>query len=62
MGGQVPREYYLSNSAPVPRDDMESMHIIAGAGGKKKLKFKVNAVNSVLRLHYHNSNNVELYI
>ena len=48
-GGEVPLSYYLSNSAPVAKDYMESANIIAGAGGWKKLKFKVDVPNSVLR-------------
>jgi len=45
----VPHEYYLSNSAPQPKDGMETMTVIAGAGGKKKIKFKVDVINSILR-------------
>ena len=32
---------------------MESMSLIAGAGGWKKLKFKIDIENSVLRLTFH---------
>jgi isopentenyl diphosphate isomerase/L-lactate dehydrogenase-like FMN-dependent dehydrogenase len=49
MGGKVPYSYYLSNSAPVVKDYMETMNIIAGAGGCKKLKYKVDVENSILR-------------
>lgn len=49
MGGEVPLSYYMSNSAPVAKDYMESANIIAGAGGWKKLKFKVDVPNSILR-------------
>lgn len=49
MGGEVPQTYYLSNSLPVAKDYMESMTIIAGAGGFKKLKFKIEEPNSILR-------------
>lgn len=51
MGGEVPLSYYMSNSAPVAKDYMESMSIIAGAGGFKKLKFKVDIENSILRFN-----------
>jgi hypothetical protein len=33
MGSEVPYSYYLSNSAPVPKDYMETINIIARAGG-----------------------------
>jgi hypothetical protein len=49
MGGEVPYSYYLSNSAPVPKDYMETINIIAGAGGFKKLKYKIDVANSILR-------------
>lgn len=56
MGGEVPLSYYLSNSAPVPKDYMETINIIAGAGGFKKLKFKIDVKHSILRL------NISLFI
>jgi len=49
MGGEVPREYYMSNNPPVPKEGMETLTLIAGAGGFKRLKFKVDVVGSVLR-------------
>lgn len=47
MGGSVPKSYYLTTSAPVPKKYMDTLNVIAG--GKKKLKFKVDDVNSILR-------------
>ncbi|EFX85396.1 hypothetical protein DAPPUDRAFT_238038 [Daphnia pulex] len=52
MGGEVPYSYYLSNSAPVPKDYMETINIIAGAGGFKKLKYKIDVANSILRWEF----------
>lgn len=49
MGGEVPLTYYMSNSAPVAKDYMETMNLIAGASGFKKLKFKIDVENSILR-------------
>ena len=49
MGGEVPKEYYMCNSLPVPKEGMETLNIIAGAGGFKKLKIKVEVANSILR-------------
>ena len=50
MGGLVNSSYYiLSNNAPVAKDYMESMSVIAGVSGRKKLKFKIDIENSVLR-------------
>jgi hypothetical protein len=49
MGGEVPQTYYLKNSAPVPKDNMETVNIIAGAGGRKKLKLNVTIARFVLR-------------
>lgn len=49
MGAEVPKEYYLRNSAPKPRKGMETAHIIAGSGGKKKLKFKVDTIDTLLK-------------
>nr|CAH0109446.1 unnamed protein product [Daphnia galeata] len=49
IGGQVPYSYYMSNSAPVVKDYMETMNLIAGAGGFKKLKYKIDVAYSVLR-------------
>lgn len=50
MGGEVPIEYYLNKTAPEPKDYMETFNIIAGAGGKKKISFKVDKINSIFRL------------
>jgi hypothetical protein len=49
MGGEVPLTYYLKKNTPVAKDYMETMVIIAGAGGRKKLKFKVDVPCSVMR-------------
>ena len=49
MGGEVPRSYYLSNNLPVPKHYMETANIIAGAGGRKKLKYKIDIPFSVLK-------------
>ena len=49
MGAEVPYSYYLSNSTPVAKDYMETMNLIAGASGFKKLKYKVDVTNSILR-------------
>ncbi|KAI9561274.1 hypothetical protein GHT06_012230 [Daphnia sinensis] len=46
MGGKVPESYYLSNNAPVPKDYMETMNVMAG--GKKKLKFKIDDADSTM--------------
>lgn len=46
MGGKVPESYYLSNNAPVAKDYMETMNVMAG--GKKKLKFKIDAADSTM--------------
>ena len=47
MGGEVPYSYYLSNSPPVAKDYMETLNI--GAGGLKRLKYKIDVANSILR-------------
>ncbi|XP_046460824.1 SEC14-like protein 2 [Daphnia pulex] len=52
MGGEVPQTYYLKNSAPVPKDNMQTVNIIAGAGGRKKLKLNVTIARSVLRWEF----------
>ncbi|XP_046633155.1 SEC14-like protein 2 [Daphnia pulicaria] len=53
MGGEVPQTYYQKNSAPVPKDNMETVNIIAaGAGGRKKLKLNVTIARSVLRWEF----------
>jgi len=51
MGGEVPIEYYLNKTAPEPKDYMETFNIIAGAGGKKKISFKVDKINSIFRFN-----------
>ena len=48
MGGEIPREYYFSNTPPQPQDDMEAMTVMSGS--KSKLEFHVEIVNSSLRL------------
>ena len=45
----MPLSYYMSNSAPVAKDYMDTVNIIAGAGGWKKFKFNVDIPNSILR-------------
>lgn len=49
MGGEVPKSYYLTNSAPVPEAGMESLSVSSGSSGKKQLQFVVTTVNSILR-------------
>lgn len=60
MGGEVPASYYLSNNGPVAKDYMETMTIIAGAGGRKKMKYKVDVASSILKLVVNviNNNNI----
>lgn len=48
MGGEIPEEYYL-NKTPQAKDYMETANIMAGTVGRKKLKFKVEKVNSILK-------------
>lgn len=52
MGAEVPYSYYMSNSAPVAKDYMETLNLIAGVGGWKKLKYKVDVENSILRWEF----------
>nr|CAH0109448.1 unnamed protein product [Daphnia galeata] len=52
MGAEVPYSYYLSNSTPVAKDYMETMNLIAGASGFKKLKYKIDVTNSILRWEF----------
>ena len=47
MGGEIPREYYFSNSLPQPQDEMETMTVMAGS--KSRLKFKVDVIHSSLK-------------
>ena len=47
MGGEVPREYYLKKSVPVPRESMESFNL--SSGSKKKLEFDVVTTGSILK-------------
>lgn len=49
MGGKVPQSYYLSNKTPIPKDYMETLNIIAGASGRKKLKYNVDMASSVIK-------------
>ncbi len=60
MGGEVPATYYLSNNGPVAKDYMETITIIAGAGGRKKMKYKVDVASSILKLVVNviNNNNI----
>ena len=60
MGGEVPSSYYLSNNGPVAKDYMETISI--GAGGRKKMKFKVDVPFSVLRYSLVKINNFFLLI
>lgn len=53
MAGEVPHEHYMTNDSPQAKDYMETATIIAGASGWKKLKFKVDEVNSILRYLKH---------
>lgn len=48
--GPIPVEYYLTRTAPEPKDYMETFNIIAGPGGKKKISLKVENINSIFRL------------
>ncbi|KAK4004691.1 SEC14-like protein 2 [Daphnia magna] len=48
MGGKIPHSYYLCNKPPMAKDYMETVNIMAGAGGRKKLKFKVDIAQSVM--------------
>jgi len=49
----VPREYYLTNNPPVPKEGMETINIIAGVSGFKQFKYKVDVPGSVLKLIYY---------
>lgn len=49
MGGEISRDLYLANHVPVAKEYMESMNILAGVGGKKKLKYEVDIPQSVFR-------------
>lgn len=60
MGGKVPTEYYLNIPAPEPKDYMESLSMMPGA--KKKMKFKVDVVNSILRCVKDPFANKELFL
>ena len=48
MGGPIPVDYYLSKTVE-PKDYYETFSIVAGAGGKKKMKFKVDVPESIFR-------------
>ncbi|KAI9561272.1 hypothetical protein GHT06_012228 [Daphnia sinensis] len=52
MGGEVPYTYYLSNNGPVAKDYMETMSVMAGLSGKKKLKFNVDVPESIVRWEF----------
>ena len=47
MGGSVPDSYFTALIKPTPKSYMTSVTI--PSGGKKKLEFKIIAVNSLLR-------------
>lgn len=51
LGGGIPEEYFL-NKTPEVKDYMETASIMAGTVGRKKLKFKVDKVNSVLKWEF----------
>ncbi|XP_057372737.1 SEC14-like protein 2 [Daphnia carinata] len=48
MGGKVPHSYYLCNKPPMAKDYMETVNIMAGGSGRKKLKFKVDIAGSAI--------------
>ncbi|XP_057372740.1 SEC14-like protein 2 [Daphnia carinata] len=52
MGGEVPHIYYLSNNGPVAKDYMETLNVMAGVGGKKKLKFNADVPESIMRWQF----------
>lgn len=52
MGGEVPQSYYLCNNAPIAKKYMETLHVFAGVGGRKKLKYKIETVPSVMRWEF----------
>ena len=47
MGGQVPTSYYLKKEKLKPRQGMKVVNV--SRKSKKKLKFKVDVINSTLR-------------
>lgn len=49
MGGEIPKSYYLSNSTPIPKDNMQVTNVKASAGGKKKFEYQVDIVQSTIR-------------
>lgn len=51
MAGKIPHSYYLNNNAPIAKDYMETMSIMAGAVGRKKLKYKIDIPQSVIRYY-----------
>ena len=46
-GGEVPKSYYMTNTKPVPKKNMESANI--SAGGKKLIAFEITRIHSILR-------------
>lgn len=50
----VPKSFYLATSAPIPKKYMDTINV--NAGGKKKLKFTVDDVNSILRWEFFSEN------
>lgn len=59
LGGEVPREYYMSTK-PQAKDYMETANIMAGAGGRKKFKFQVDKADSILRYRQYDQPQLEL--
>ena len=47
MGGEVPKELYLSNAPPEPKESMESFTL--SSGRKKEFEFSVSSPQSILR-------------
>lgn len=47
MPGKIPKELYLRNNKPVPKEGMTTLQITGGS--KTKIEFGVYVKNSVLR-------------
>ena len=43
----MPKSYYITNTKPVPKKNMESSNI--SAGGKKLIAFEITRIHSILR-------------
>ncbi|KAK4004693.1 hypothetical protein OUZ56_006421 [Daphnia magna] len=52
LGGEVPRSFYLRKNPPVAKDNMETLSISAGVGGKKKLECNVDVIQSTIRWEF----------